>query len=213
MQRLALLKALGDNTRYAIYLEIARSPVPRSTADIAGTLGLHPNTIRPHLERMREVGLLEVEVDSRGAVGRPTNRYAVAADAPSLGLEPPAFPTLAGMLAQVAAQSLPAVEDITEIGRRQGRLAALRNVAGGARPTSVRACASALVASHCPKARPKWDQSHPPPLSELKDALANRPFRLLVRVAKNEAPGVEQLAWSSSHVTWRTARVVTSLPA
>lgn len=146
MQRLALLKALGDNTRYAIYLEIARSAAPRSTADIADTLGLHPNTIRPHLERMREVGLLDVEIDSRGTVGRPTNRYSVAADAPSLGLEPPAFPTLAGMLAQVAVQSLPAVEDITEVGRRQGRVAALRSASGGPRPTTARACASALMA-------------------------------------------------------------------
>ena len=152
MQRLALLKALGDNTRYAIYLEIARAPIPQSTADIAETLGLHPNTIRPHLERMRDVGLLDVEVDSRGTVGRPTNRYCVAADAPSLGLEPPAFPTLAGMLAEVAVQSLPAVEDITEVGRRQGRVAALRDAreaadgSGTARPTTVRACAAALMA-------------------------------------------------------------------
>jgi predicted ArsR family transcriptional regulator len=149
MQRLALLKALGDNTRYAIYLEIARSPVPRSTADIADTLGLHPNTIRPHLERMREVGLLEVEIDSRGTVGRPTNRYSVASDAPSLGLEPPAFPALAGMLAQVAAQSQPAIEDVTEVGRRQGRAAALREgrISGSpAKPTTARACAAALIA-------------------------------------------------------------------
>ena len=183
MQRLALLKALGDNTRYAIYLEIARSPMPRSTADIAETLGLHPNTIRPHLERMREVGLLDVEVDSRGAVGRPTNRYSVAADAPSLGLEPPAFPTLAGLLAQVAAQSLPAVEDITEIGRRQGRVAALRNSAGGSRPTSARACASALMAE---LANLGFD-----PTSELDDdaegagltiAFAHCPFRELAEI-------------------------------
>ena len=62
MQRLELLKALGDNTRYAIYLEIARSASPRTTADIADLLGLHANTVRPHLERMRDVGLLDVEV-------------------------------------------------------------------------------------------------------------------------------------------------------
>src|ERR671932_2039992 len=93
--RLAVLKALGDNTRYAIYLELARSQSPRSTADIAEILGLHPNTVRPHLERMRDVGLLEVEVDSRGSVGRPQHLYTLAPDAPSLGLEPPAFPLLA----------------------------------------------------------------------------------------------------------------------
>ena len=33
--RLAVLKALGDNTRYAIYLELARSPSPLSTIEIA----------------------------------------------------------------------------------------------------------------------------------------------------------------------------------
>ena len=58
--RLELLKALGDNTRYAIYLELARSSSPLATAQIAESLGLHPNTVRPHLERMRDVGLLDV---------------------------------------------------------------------------------------------------------------------------------------------------------
>ncbi len=69
--RLAVLKALGDNTRYAIYLELARAPRPLATADIAGALDLHPNTVRPHLERMRDVGLLQVQSESRGGVGRP----------------------------------------------------------------------------------------------------------------------------------------------
>ena len=68
--RLAVLKALGDNTRYAIYLELARSPRPLATAEIAESLDLHPNTVRPHLERMRDVGLLAVETDARG--GGPT---------------------------------------------------------------------------------------------------------------------------------------------
>ena len=100
---LDLLKALGDNTRYAIYLELARSAVPLATADVAESLGLHPNTVRPHLERMRDVGLLEVQADDRGGVGRPQHLYSLAADAPSLGLEPPTFPMLARMLLRAAA--------------------------------------------------------------------------------------------------------------
>ena len=87
-----MFKALGDNTRYAIYLELARSPVPLSTMEVADSLDLHPNTVRPHLERMREVGLLEVEVDSQGTVGRPQHRWSLAAEAPSLGLEPSGLP-------------------------------------------------------------------------------------------------------------------------
>lgn len=152
MQRLELLKALGDNTRYAIYLEIARSAAPKSTADIADTLGLHQNTIRPHLERMREVGLLEVEIDGRGSVGRPTNRYSLATDAPSLGLEPPAFPTLAAMLATVANQAGAAFDDIVEVGRRQGRSIAVHRAVAGTdgdldKVTDARACGAALAAA------------------------------------------------------------------
>ena len=53
--RLAVLKALGDNTRYAIYLELARSAAPLSTIEIAETLGLHANTVRHRLERFEEI--------------------------------------------------------------------------------------------------------------------------------------------------------------
>jgi len=40
MDRLPVFKALGDNTRYAIYLELARASRPLSTADIADAIGL-----------------------------------------------------------------------------------------------------------------------------------------------------------------------------
>jgi len=118
--RLAVLKALGDNTRYAIYLELARAPRPLATAEIAEALDLHPNTVRPHLERMRDVGLLAVEADARGAVGRPQHRYSVASDAPSLGLEPATFPVLARMLLRVAAAGGLGRDEVVEAGREQG---------------------------------------------------------------------------------------------
>ena len=124
MDRLPILKALGDNTRYAIYLELARSPVSLSTGDIAESLGLHANTVRPHLERMRDVGLLTVEVDNRGNVGRPQHRFSLAVDAPSLGLEPPAYPLLAGLLANVAATLSPEPDAVAVPGRQHGRHAA-----------------------------------------------------------------------------------------
>ncbi len=122
--RLALLKALGDNTRYAIYLELARSAKPRSTAEVAESLELHPNTVRPHLERMREVGLLAVETDNHGGVGRPQHLYSLAPDAPSLGLEPAPMPMLARMLLGVAAAAGAAGDEALEAGREHGRAAA-----------------------------------------------------------------------------------------
>jgi predicted ArsR family transcriptional regulator len=136
--RLELLKALGDNTRYAIYLELARAPTPLATAQIADSLGLHPNTVRPHLDRMREVGLLDVVTDAQGTVGRPQHRYSLAADAPSLGFEPPAFPVLARMLLRLAASADLATADAVEAGREQGVVAADRRGRAGT-------CAEALT--------------------------------------------------------------------
>ena len=126
MDRFAVFKALGDNTRYAIYLELARSPAPLSTAEVAELLDLHPNTVRPHLERIREIGLLQVEASAQGTVGRPQHRYSLAPDAPSLGLEPPPWPVLARMLADVAAFMAPDPDDVAAMGWEQGRLAASR---------------------------------------------------------------------------------------
>jgi predicted ArsR family transcriptional regulator len=124
--RLDVLKALGDNTRYAIYLELARSSRPLATAEIAATLDLHPNTVRPHLERMRDVGLLTIETEARGTVGRPQHRYSLAPDAPSLGLEPATFPVLARMLLRVAATSGIGQGDVLDAGREQGESDAAR---------------------------------------------------------------------------------------
>lgn len=124
--RLDLLKALGDNTRYAIYLEMARSPRPLSTSDVAATLGLHLNTVRPHLERMREVGLLQSRPDTSGGVGRPQKLYELASDAPSLGLEPPVYPLLAQMLLQVVVADDADPDTVIEAGRDAGRSLAHR---------------------------------------------------------------------------------------
>ena len=65
-QQLAVLKALGDETRYAMYEELARSTAALSATDLAEALGIHANTVRLHLDRLREVGLVDVEAVHRG---------------------------------------------------------------------------------------------------------------------------------------------------
>ena len=137
--RLDVLKTLGDNTRYAIYLELARSPRPLATADIAEGLGLHANTVRPHLERMRDVGLLEVGTHVATGVGRPHHVYWLAADAPALGLEPPTFPLLARLLVELAERAGAAGAAAAEVGRAQGS-------ADAAAHTDAASCLEALVA-------------------------------------------------------------------
>lgn len=118
---LDLLKALGDNTRYAIYLELARASSPRTTAEVADALGLHPNTVRPHLERMRDVGLLDIDTGTRGGVGRPQHRYSLNPQAPSLGLEPSPWPTIARILLDAAMSGGLSGDDLREAGTTQGR--------------------------------------------------------------------------------------------
>jgi predicted ArsR family transcriptional regulator len=117
---LAVFRALGDSTRYSIYCEIARSSSPRSTADLAKALGLHPNTVRPHLERLREAGLLEVERKSRGTVGRPQHRYQVAAKPVLPDPDSPAHRILSDMLVRLASGMRPSSDDVVKVGRRQG---------------------------------------------------------------------------------------------
>ena len=121
VERLDLFKTLGDNTRYAIYRELARSPRPLTTNEISATIDLHPNTVRPHLERMRDIGLVDVSVDARGQIGRPQHRYTLAADAPSLGMEPPVMPLLARMVLTMAERLGAGPADAHAVGVDAGR--------------------------------------------------------------------------------------------
>ena len=123
---LSLLKALSDDTRFRC-LEVVRSAGRAvSVADVAGELGLHQNTIRPHLERLREVGLLEVMSNQKGTVGRPQNLYYPAEDAPPLGLGPRGYHLLAEMLAALASR-LARPEDAAEVGREWGSYLSVRD--------------------------------------------------------------------------------------
>lgn len=122
----AVHKALGDPTRFAMFQELARSRHPLSVRELADALDLHPNTVRPHLEQMRDVGLLELESVHRGTVGRPEHRYSVAPGAPAAGFEPPAHTLLAALLAALSERAGAAVDDAVSTGRSWGHEAARR---------------------------------------------------------------------------------------
>ena len=135
---LEVLKALGDETRFAMYRELAASTTPLCAAELADALGLHANTVRLHLERLREAGLVDVEAIHRGTVGRPQNLYSLAAGAPGLGFDPPAHALLAGLLAAMAEQMGADAKAATATGRAWG-------VEAGKR-TPSRSCLDSLAA-------------------------------------------------------------------
>ncbi|MET0422085.1 MAG: helix-turn-helix domain-containing protein [Acidimicrobiia bacterium] len=120
VDQLAVLKALGDETRYAMYQELARSTAALSAQDLADALGIHANTVRLHLDRLREAGLVDAEAVHRGTVGRPQHLYFLAPGAPSLGFDPPAHALLAGLLAALAERVGADGAEATAIGRVWG---------------------------------------------------------------------------------------------
>lgn len=93
-------KALADDTRYRLYRYLRLSGRAVPVRELAARLGLHANTIRPHLRRLVDAGLVAVE-SRRGAsaVGRPQALYtAVGRD----GREGRDYRLLADILATLA---------------------------------------------------------------------------------------------------------------
>jgi predicted ArsR family transcriptional regulator len=121
VERLSLFKVLADPSRYSIFQEVARAESPMTTVEIAARLNLRPNTVRLHLEKMRDAGMVVVSTDHQGSVGRPQHRWAAVPQAPSLGLEPAGFRLLAHMLGELAAGEPPDAAVVAGVGRRRGQ--------------------------------------------------------------------------------------------
>jgi predicted ArsR family transcriptional regulator len=137
MDLLGILKALGDETRFSMYQELAGATAPLTATQLADRLGLHANTVRIHLERLRDAGLVEVEAVHRGTVGRPQHVYALAPGAPGLGFDPPSYTLLAGLLASIAERVGAEADDAVAAGDAWG-------VEAGRR-TRARSCVKALA--------------------------------------------------------------------
>ena len=69
-------KALADDTRYRLYRYLRLSGRPVSVRELSTRLSLHPNTLRPQLRRLEEVGLVSTETRKGSTVGRPQVLYA-----------------------------------------------------------------------------------------------------------------------------------------
>ena len=70
-------KALADDTRFRLYRFLRLSGRPVSVRELSTRLSLHPNTLRPHLRRLEEAGLVARELRRGSSVGRPQTLYSV----------------------------------------------------------------------------------------------------------------------------------------
>lgn len=68
-------KVLADDTRYRLYRYLRLSGRPVPIRELAARMSLHPNTLRPHLRRLEEVGLVSSEARKGPGVGRPQVVY------------------------------------------------------------------------------------------------------------------------------------------
>lgn len=68
-------KALADDTRFRLYRYLRLTDRPVSVREMSRRLSLHPNTLRPHLRRLEEAGLVAHQVGKTAAVGRPQTLY------------------------------------------------------------------------------------------------------------------------------------------
>lgn len=102
---MATYQALGEPTRYALYRHLVKVGRPCSIAELAAVMEVHPNTVCPHLDRLRKTDLVELSTDETGSVGRPRHLYK-ARPRPLVDLDGPKGAGLAAFSSMVLSASM-----------------------------------------------------------------------------------------------------------
>lgn len=106
--RARLFELLGDLGRTA------------TTDELAQRLGLHPNGVRIHLDRLREAGLV-VRRQAPRPRGRPRDEWSLSPEAAPGGAPPRAYGDLARWLARAIPPQPSRLRDVERAGREIGR--------------------------------------------------------------------------------------------
>jgi predicted ArsR family transcriptional regulator len=110
-------KALADDTRFRLYRYLRLVDRPVSVREMARRLSLHPNTLRPHLRRLEEAGLVSHQVRKTAGVGRPQTQYRAVEPVGDEGRD---FRLLAEMLCGLL-RTKRDIERATDLAREWGR--------------------------------------------------------------------------------------------
>jgi predicted ArsR family transcriptional regulator len=81
----AVTSAFGDPTRREIYLFVRSNP-GATASEVATRFSLHPNVARHHLERLAAGGYVDVTIAAGHGAGRPSKRFTVIGNDPTLDL-------------------------------------------------------------------------------------------------------------------------------
>jgi len=112
--------ALAQPTRARLFALLGELRRPAPTEELAERLGLHPNGVRAHLERLRKVGLVSRERE-RLARGRPRATWMISPHAQPGGDPPTGYAQLARWLLRSLVSENAHVRDVEATGRRIGR--------------------------------------------------------------------------------------------
>ncbi len=111
---------LSQPTRARLFALLSELKRPAKTAELAERLGLHPNGVRLHLERLADAGLIE-RARPKQARGRPPDAWTIAAGAAPGGEPPHAYHDLGRWLARALKGRSRGLRSIEETGREIGR--------------------------------------------------------------------------------------------
>lgn len=115
-------RVLGGISRARLLGELRRAGAPLGIRELAVTVGLHPNTVREHLDRLVAAGLVTRETSAPAGRGRPGLRY--AAEPGGTEEDPSAYRMLARVLATALADRDDGVVAAMGAGERWGARAA-----------------------------------------------------------------------------------------
>lgn len=132
---------LAQPTRARLFSLLDELKRPAGTEELAGQLGLHPNGVRVHLERLREAKLVGRTRSPRPR-GRPRDEWSIAPDARPGGDPPNAYGDLARWLARAIPARQSRLRDVESAGREIGRELAPK--AGPPADVAMRSALSAL---------------------------------------------------------------------
>lgn len=132
---------LAQPTRSRLFALLAELRRPAETGELAERLGLHPNGVRIHLERMEQARLVE-RARVRRQRGRPPDAWTIAAEARPGGGAPRAYQDLGRWLARALRSRQRGLRSIEETGRQIGRELAPQSPV--ANPTGFDAALTAL---------------------------------------------------------------------
>src|SRR6185312_10034678 len=112
--------ALAQPTRARLFALLGSLHRPAPTEELAERVGLHPNGVRVHLERLAEDGLV-VRHRERRARGRPRDAWSINPDAQPGGDPPTAYAELARWLLRTLLTVHTRTRDVEAVGREIGR--------------------------------------------------------------------------------------------